>query len=129
MKQSEILMVRKKISDGSEVEIPGTPFLKKVVSREEVDSGFWLVHDLEDKCWYVIDKASGLMVTRAPSGAKAKENFNLLRDRAFQARSGKGYEDAKDRLLMLQGFPIWDPKKESVEEFAKRLGEIQSGGR
>ena len=129
MKQSEILMVRKKISDGSEVVIPGTPFLKKVISREAVDSGFWLVHDLEDKWWYVIDKASGLGVTQAPSGAKAKENFELLRDRAFQARSGKGYEDAKDRLLMLQAMPIWDPKKESGEEFAKRLEEIQSGGK
>ena len=121
MKQSEILMVRKEISDESGVVIPGTAFLKKVVSREAVDSGFWLVRDLEDKCWYVIDKASGLMVTRAPSGAKAKENFDLLRDRAFQARSGKGYEDAKNRLLLLQAWPIWDPKKESEEDFAKRL--------
>ena len=129
MKQSEILMVRKKISDESGVVIPGTAFLKKASSREAIDSGFWLVHDLEDKCWYVIDKASGLMVTRASSRSKAKENFELLRDRAFQARSGKGYEDAKDRLLMLQAMPIWDPKKESGEEFAKRLGEIQSGGK
>ena len=129
MKQNEILMVRKKISDESGVVIPGTAFLKKVISREAVDSGFWLVHDLEDKCWYVIDKASGLWVTQAKTSAKAKENFELLRDRAFQARSGKGYEDAKERLLMLQGFPIWDPKKESGEDFAKRLGEIQSGGR
>ena len=127
MKQSEILMVQKKISDESEVVFPRTPFLKKVISREEVGPGFWLVHDLEDKCWYVIDEASGLMVTRAPSGAKAKENFELLRDRAFKARSGKGYEDAKNRLLLLKGFPIWDPKKESGEDFAKRLGEIQGG--
>ena len=129
MKQSEILMVRKKISDGSEVEIPGTPFLKKVVSREEVGPGFWLVHDLEENCWYVVDKPTGLWVTQAKTRARAKENFDLLRDRAFQARSGKGYEDAKDRLLMLQGFPIWDPKKESGEEFAKRLGEILHGGK
>ena len=121
MKQSEILMVRKKIFDGSEVVIPGTPFLKKVISREAVDTGFWLVHDLEDKCWYVIDKPTGLMVTRAPSGTKAKENFDLLRDRAFQARSGKGYEEFKKRLLRLQDRPIWDPKEESEEDFAKRL--------
>ena len=129
MKQSEILMVRKKISDESEVVFPGTPFLKKVISREEVDSGFRLVHDLEDKCWYVIDKPTGLWVTQAKTSARAKENFDLLRDRALKARSGKGYEDAKDRFLMLQGLPIWDPKKESGEEFAKRLGEIQSGGK
>ena len=129
MKQSEILMVRKKISDKSEVVFPGTPFLKKVISREAVDTGFWLVHDLEENCWYVVDRDSGLWVTQAKTRSKAKENFDLLRDRAFQARSGKGYEDAKDRFLMLQGLPIWDPKKESGEEFAKRLGEIQSGGR
>ena len=129
MKQSEILMVRKKISDESGVVFPRTAFLKKAISRKEIDSGFWLVHDLEEKCWYVVDKESGLWVTQAPSGAKAKGNFDLLRDKAFKARSGKGYEDAKERLLMLQGFPIWDPKKESGEEFAKRLGEIQYGGR
>ena len=104
-------------------------FLKKAISREEVDSGFWLVNDLEDKCWYVIDKPTGLMVTRAETRAKAKENFDRLQARAFEARGGKGYEDAKERLLMLQGFPIWDPKKERGEEFAKRLGEIQYGGR
>lgn len=121
MKQSEILMVRKAISDEWEGVIPGTPFLKKAISREEVESGFWLVHDLEDKRWYVIDKASGLMVTRAETRAKAKENFDLLRDRALKARTGKGYEEAKERLLMLQAWPIWDPKKESGEEFAKRL--------
>ena len=129
MKQSEILMVRKKISDESEVVFPGTPFLKRAISREEIYSGFWLVHDLEDKCWYVIDRDSGLWVTTAKTRAKAKENFDLLRERALKARSGKGYEEAKDRFLMLQGFPVWDPKKESGENFAKRLGEIQSGGR
>lgn len=129
MKQSEILMVRKKISDESGVVIPGTAFLKKVISREAVDSGFWLVHDLEESWWYVVDKPTGLWVTQAKTRAKAKENFDLLRDRAFQARSGKGYEDAKNRLLLLQAWPIWDPKKESGEDFAKRLGEIQSGGR
>ena len=122
-------MVRKKISDESGVVIPGTAFLKKVGAREAIDTGFWLVHDLEDKCWYVIDKPTGLWVTRAETSSKAKANFDLLRDRAFKARSGKGYEDAKNRLLLLQGFPIWDPKKESGEGFAKRLGEIQSGGR
>ena len=129
MKQSEILMVRKKISYESEVVFPGTPFLKKGISREEIDSDFWLVHDLEENCWYVVDKPTGLWVTQAKTRARAKENFDLLRDRAFQARSGKGYEDAKNRLLLLQGFPVWDPKKESEEDFAKRLGEIQSGGR
>ena len=129
MKQSEILLVRRKISDESGVVIPGTAFLKRAVSREEVESGFWLVHDLEDKCWYVIDKPTGLMVTRAGTSSKAKANFDLLRDRAFKARSGKGYEEFKNRLLLLQGFPIWDPKKESGKDFAKRLGEIQSGGR
>ena len=126
MKKSEILMVRKAISDDWEGVIPGTPFLKKAISRVEVDSGFWLVHDLEDKCWYVIDKASGLMATRAPSSAKAKENFGLLRTRALKARSGKGYEEAKERLLALQAWPIWDPKKESGEEFAKRLAKYSN---
>ena len=61
------------------------------------------------------------MVTRAETRAKAKENFDLLRDRALKARTGKGYEEAKERLLGLQDRPIWDPKKESGEEFAKRL--------
>ena len=129
MKQSEILMVKKAISGEWEGVIPGTAFVKKAISREEVESGFWLVHDLEDKCWYVIDKASGLMVTRAETPWKVIENFELIRDRALKARGGKGYEDAKNRLLMLQAMPIWDPKKESGEEFAKRLGEIQSGGK
>ena len=142
MKQSEILMVRKAISDTAKAKfakktnsdewvglLPLTPFLKKAVAREEIESGFWLVHDSEQGCWYVIDKPTGLMVTKAETPWKAEKNFELLRDRAFQARSGKGYEEAKKRLLRLQDRPIWDPKKESVEEFAKRLGEIQSGGR
>ena len=134
MKQSEVFMVRKAISDTAKTMyakksnsnewaglLPLTPFLKKGVAREEVESGFWLVHDMEQKCWYVIDKESGLMVTRAPSSAKAKANFELIRTRALKARSGKGYEEAKKRLLRLQDRPIWDPKKESGEEFAKRL--------
>ena len=121
MKQSEILMVRKAISGKWEGIIPGTPFLKKVVAREEIESGFWLVHNLEANYWYVIDRDSGLMVTIAETRAKAKENFELLRDRALKARIGKGYEEAKKRLLRLQDRPIWDPKKESEEDFAKRL--------
>lgn len=121
MKQSEILMVRKTISDEWEGVPPMTAFLKKAISREEVDSGFWLVNDAEGGCWYIIDRDSGLMVTRAETRKKAKENFDLLRTRALKARSGKGYEDAKARLLLLQYRPIWDPKKESGEEFAKRL--------
>ena len=125
MKQSEILMVRKAISEEWEGVTPGTAFLKKAISREEVEPGFWLVNDAEDNCWYVIDKASGLMVTRAPSCAKAKANFALIRTRALKARSGEGYENAKERLLMLQGWPIWDPKKESGDEFAKRLAMLQ----
>ena len=134
MKQSEILMVRKAISDTAKTKfakkansdewvglLPLTPFLKKAVAREEIESGFWLVHDSEQGCWYVIDKASGLMATRAPSSAKAKKNFEFIRTRALKARSGKGYEEAKKRLLRLQDRPIWDPKKESEEDFAKRL--------
>lgn len=121
MKQSEILMARKTVADGWEGVPPMSAFLKKAISREEVDNGFWLVHDLEDKRWYVIDKASGLMVTRAETRAKAKENFDLLRDRALKARTGKGYEEAKKRLLRLQDRPIWDPKNESGEDFSKRL--------
>ena len=134
MKQSEILMVRKAISDTAKTMyakkansdewvglLPLTPFLKKGISREEVDSGFWLVQDMENKRWYVIDKASGLMVTEAPSSSKAKKNFELIRAKAFQARDGKGYEGAKKRLLRRRDRPIWDPKKESEEEFAKRL--------
>ena len=121
MKQCEILMVRKAISEEWEGVTPGTPFLKKVISREEVGPGFWLVHDMEEKCWYVIDKASGLWVTQAPSSAKAKENFDLLRHRERTTRRGKGYEEAKKRFLRLQDRPIWDPKKENSEEFLKRL--------
>lgn len=134
MKQSEILMVRKAISDTAKTKfakkansdewvglLPLTPFLKKAVAREEIESGFWLVHDMEQSCWYVIDRDSGLMVTRAENSSKAKKNFGLLRDKAFKARGGKGYEEAKKRLLRLQDRPIWDPKKESEEDFAKRL--------
>lgn len=120
MKQSEILMLQR-ITDGWEGVPRVTPFLKKAVSREEIDSGFWLVHDLEDKCWYVIDRDSGLMATRAETSSKAKANFDLLRDKAFKARDGKGYEEAKKRLIRLQNRPIWDPKKESEEDFVKRL--------
>ena len=121
MKQSEILMVRKTISDEWEGVPPMTAFLKKAISREEVSPGFWLVHDSEQGCWYVIDKPTGLMVTRAETPWKAEKNFDLLRDRALKARSGKGYEEAKKRFLMLQNRPIWDPKKENEEDFAKRL--------
>lgn len=121
MKQSEILMARKTVAGGWEGVPPMSAFLKKAISREEVDSGFWLVNDLEDKCWYVIDKPTGLMVTRAETRAKAKKNFDLIRTKALQVRDGKGYEEAKKRLLRLQDRPIWDPKKESEEDFAKRL--------
>lgn len=134
MKQSEILMVRKAISDTAKTKyakkansdewvglLPLTPFLKKAVSREEVGSGFWLVHDMEQSCWYIIDKPTGLMVTRAETRKKAKENFYVLSTRAWEARAGKGYEEAKKRLLRLQNRPIWDPKKESEEDFVKRL--------
>ena len=126
MKQSEILMVRKTISDEWEGVTPGTAFLKKAISHEEVGPGFWLVNDAEDGCWYVIDEASGLMATRAPSSKKAKENFDFIRERALKARSGKGYEEAKERLLMLEAWPIWDPKKESGEELAKRLAKYSN---
>ena len=126
MKQSEILIVRNPNSEGWEGMTPGTPFLKKAISREEVGPGFWLVHDLEDRRWYVIDEASGLMATRAPSSKKAKENFDFIRTMALKARSGKGYEEAKKRLLALQSWPIWDPKKESGEEFAKRLAKYSN---
>lgn len=134
MKQSEILMVRKAISDTAKTMyakkansdewvglLPLTPFLKKAVSREEVGPGFWLVNAPEEGWCYVIDKPTGLMVTRAKTCKKAKENFEPLRDRALKARNGKGYEEAKKRFLRLQNRPIWDPKKESEEEFAKRL--------
>ena len=121
MKQSEILMVRKTVADGWEGVPPMSAFLKKAVSHKEVDSGFWLVHDLEDERWYVIDKPTGLMVTRAETPWKAIENFELLRDRALKARGGKGYEEAKKRFLRLQDRPIWDPRKESGEDFSKRL--------
>lgn len=123
MKQSEILMVRKKLSDEWEGVTPGTAFLKRAVSREEVGPGFWLVNDAEDDCWYVIERGSGLMVTRAETRAKAKENFSLIRLKTFQALAGEGYEEATERLLKLQHRPIWDPKKESEEDFAKRLAD------
>ena len=126
MKQSEILLVRKKISDDWEGVVPGTAFLKKAISREEVGPGFWLVNDAEDGCWYVIDRGSGLMVTRAETRAKVKENFGLLRTRALKALTGEGYEEATERLLKLQHRAIWDPKKESGEEFAKRLAKYSN---
>ena len=72
MKQSEILMVRKAISDEWVGLLPLTPFLKKAVAREEIESGFWLFHDSEQGCWYVIDKPTGLMVTKAESPWKAE---------------------------------------------------------
>ena len=121
MKQSEILMARKTVAGGWEGVPPMSAFLKKAISREEVDDGGGLVHDTEDKCWYVIDKPTGLMVTKAPSSSKAKKNFELIRSKAFQVRDGKGYEEAKKRLLRLQDRPIWDPKEESEEDFGKRL--------
>ena len=121
MKQSEILMVRKMATDRWEGVTPGTAFLKKAISREEVGPGFWLVNDAEDGCWYVIERGSGLMVTRAETSKMAKENFGLIRLKAFQAVTGEGYEEATERLLKLQHRPIWDPKKESEEVFAKRL--------
>ena len=121
MKQSEILMVRKMATDRWEGVTPGTAFLKKAISREEVGPGFWLVNDAEDGCWYVIDRGSGLMVTRAETRKKAKENFEVIRLKAFQAVTGEGYEEATERLLKLKRRPIWDPKKESEEDFAKRL--------
>lgn len=92
MKQSEILMVRKAISDTAKTKyakkansdewvglLPLTPFLKKAVAREAVDTGFWLVHDSEQGCWYVIDKPTGLMVTRAETSSKAKATSTLPR--------------------------------------------------
>lgn len=127
MKQSEILMARKTVADGWEGVPPMSAFLKKAISREEVDNGFWLVHDMEQNYWYVVDKPTGLVVTIAETSSKAKKNFDLLRLRAWKARSGEGYEEAKKRLLRLQDRPIWDPKKESKEEFAKRLANWGNG--
>ena len=51
MKQSEILVARKANFEEWEGVIPGTPFLKKAISRVEVGPGFWLVNDAEDGCW------------------------------------------------------------------------------
>ena len=46
---------------------------------------------------------------------------------AWTMRGTNGYERAMRRLRALQIRPIWDPKKESEEDFAKRLASWMKG--
>ena len=43
------------------------------MSQEELGFDWWLVHDLEDGYWYVVDPLSGLAVAREETQAGAKE--------------------------------------------------------
>lgn len=124
MKQREILMVRRSTDRWDGVE-PDTLYLKRIVSREELGFDWWLVHDVEDGCWYVVDPISGLAVAREETRTAAKEAFylknGLIHMNSWTMRDAKGYEWARRRLRALQQRPIWDPKEESEEAFAKRL--------
>ena len=124
MKQREILMVRRSANrwDGAK---PDTLYLKRFVSQEELGFDWWLVHDLEDGCWYVVDPISGLAVVRGETRTAAKEAFygknGLIPMNAWAMRGTNGYEWARRRMHALQARPIWDPKEESEEDFGNRL--------
>lgn len=124
MKQREILMVRRSTDRWDGVE-PDTLYLKRIVSREELGFDWWLVHDSEDGCWYVVDPISGLAVVREETRNAAKEAFYgknvLIPMNEWGILGTKGYEGARIRLHALQERPIWDPKEESEEAFASRL--------
>lgn len=130
MKKREILMVRRSTNRWDGVE-PDTLYLKRFVSREELGFDWWLVHDLEDGCWYVVDPISGLAVAREETRTAAKEAFYgknvLIPINAWTMRGTKGYEGARIRLHALQIRPIWDPKEESEEDFGKRLASWMKG--
>ena len=51
----------------------------------------------------------------------------LIHMNAWTMRGTNGYEWAMRRLRALQIRPIWDPKKESEEDFAKRLASWMKG--
>ena len=99
----------------------GTLFLKVIESHEEIGFGFWLVHDVEEKLWYAIDEASGLCAARAKSRRECLDSFKRDSVKAHAAREGEEYEKALNRFESLHYRPIWDPKLESAEEFARRL--------
>lgn len=123
-------MIRKSTDRWDGVE-PETLYLKRIVSSEELGFDWWLVHDSEDGCWYVVDPISGLAVVREATRTAAKEAFYgknvLIPMNAWTMRGTKGYEWARRRLQALKIRPIWDPKKESGEVFAKRLASWTKG--
>ena len=130
MKQREILMVRRSANrwDGMK---PDTLYLKRFVSKDELGFDRWLVHDLEDGCWYAVDHISGLAVVREETRTAAKESFYgknvLIPINEWAMRGTKGYEWARIRLRALRARPIWDPKEESEEDFGKRLASWMKG--
>ena len=130
MKKREILMVRRSTDRWDGVE-PDTLYLKRIVSREDLGFDWWLVHDSEDGCWYVVDPISGLAVVREATRTGAKEAFygkkGLIPMNAWTMRGTKGYEWARIRLHALRIRPIWDPKEESEEDFGKRLASWMKG--
>lgn len=130
MKQREIMMVRRSTNRWDGVE-PETLYLKKIVSREELGFDWWLIHDLEDGCWYVVDPTSGLAVVREETRTAAKESFYgknvLIPMNAWTVRGTKGYEGARIRMHALHERPIWDPKEEIEEDFGKRLASWTKG--
>lgn len=130
MKQREILMVRKSIDRWDGVE-PETLYLKRFVSREELGFDWWIVHDLEDGCWYVVDPISGLAAVREETRTAAKGAFygknGLIHMNAWTMRGTKVYEWARRRMQALRIRPIWDPKNESGEDFSKRLASWMKG--
>lgn len=117
-------MVRKSANRWDGVK-PDTLYLKRLLSQEELGFDWWLVHDSEDGCWYVVDPISGLAVARGETRTAAKEAFygknGLIPMNAWAMRGTKGYEWARRRLHTLQARPIWDPNEESEEDFGKRL--------
>lgn len=123
-------MIRRSTDRWDGVE-PDTLYLKRMVSQEELGFDWWIVHDLEDGCWYVVDPLSGLAVVREETRTWAKEAFygknGLIHMNAWTMRGTKGYEWARRRLSALQIRPIWDPKEESEEGFGKRLASWMKG--
>lgn len=130
MKKREILMVMRSTDRWDGVE-PKTLYLKRFVSREELGFDWWLVHDSEDGCWYLVDPISGLAAVREETRTAAKEAFYgknvLIPINAWTMRGTKGYEWVMRRLSALQIRPIWDPNEESEEAFSKRLESWMKG--
>lgn len=120
MKTETILMVKKTSEYWDEIE-EGTLFLKQVKAFDTYGIGFWMVHDLEERLWWIIDRDTGLGVSCGKHRVDCQAKFEKVRLKAHEARDGQGYLKAIKRLKDLELRPIWDPKKESEEAFANRL--------